>query len=110
LIEHYLIPQVIAAVTATASADVGPTPFYIEIFDDSGALVKLCGSGATCGALYTPSASGSSLVAFVAPFSTTVVPRVRRPARRPRGPCWSRPAEAMGRIWRAGARRGTGEH
>ncbi|HEX3478467.1 MAG TPA: hypothetical protein VHT91_25775 [Kofleriaceae bacterium] len=67
-------PPVIATVTATASADVGPTPYYIEIFDENGTLIKLCGSGTTCTTQYAPSMSGSNLVAFVAPWSTTLVP------------------------------------
>jgi hypothetical protein len=67
-------PQSTATVTATASADVGPTPYYIEIFDENGTLVGLCGSGTTCTVQYAPSESGSNLVAFVAPWSTTLVP------------------------------------
>lgn len=67
-------PQQTATVTATASADVGPTPYFIEIFDENGTLIGLCGAGTTCTVQYRPSESGSNLVAFVAPWSTTLVP------------------------------------
>jgi hypothetical protein len=67
-------PSLSATVTAIASADVGPTPYYIEIFDENGTLIQRCGSGTTCTTQYTPSLSGSNLVAFVAPWSATLVP------------------------------------
>ncbi len=35
--------------TATASSNVGPTPYYIRVIDDdSGAVLTSCGSGTTC--------------------------------------------------------------
>ena len=44
-------------VTATASEDVGPTPYWIEIFDvTTGNPVALCGSGTTCSATVEESA------------------------------------------------------
>jgi diaminopimelate epimerase len=57
-----------------ASADVGPTPYDIEIFDEDGSLVGVCGFGTTCTAQYRPSQHGSHLVAFVAPYTTTLAP------------------------------------
>jgi hypothetical protein len=67
-----------ATVTATASADVGPTPYYIEIFDENGTyngiFVGLCGFGTTCTFQYQPSQHGSHLVAFVAPYTTSLTP------------------------------------
>jgi len=62
-------------VTATASADVGPTPYYIEIFDeDTGTLIALCGTGSSCSATFTPSFGGSNLVAFVSLYDTSYPP------------------------------------
>jgi len=62
-------------VTATANGDVGPTPYYIEIFDENGTLLKECGYGSTCSVSYTPARyPGSCLVAFVSSYSTTLPP------------------------------------
>ena len=37
--------------TATANADVGPTPYYITIYSETtGAELAICGSGTTCSA------------------------------------------------------------
>jgi hypothetical protein len=61
--------------TATASQDVGPTPYWIEIFDETtGTLLKSCGWGATCQVSFTPSTSGDYLVAFVSANSTALPP------------------------------------
>ena len=35
-------------ITATASVNVGPTPYYLEIVNGDGALLGRCGSGTTC--------------------------------------------------------------
>jgi hypothetical protein len=65
-----------ATVTATASLDVGPTPFFIEVFDQTtGAAVVICGSGATCSSSVTQSSAGEHFyTAFVSAFSTTTPP------------------------------------
>jgi hypothetical protein len=65
-----------ATVTATTSADVGPSPFYIEIFDmTTGTLIQSCGGGTSCVASVSQSAAGAhSYRAFISPFSTTVPP------------------------------------
>jgi hypothetical protein len=53
--------------TATANSNVGPTPYYIDIFNAStGALVAACGVGTTCSTTFSPGYSGTSLVAFIA--------------------------------------------
>jgi hypothetical protein len=57
-------------VAATASIDVGPTPYYIEIFDTSGRELAMCGTGSVCTLFnYTPATSpgspASQLVAFI---------------------------------------------
>lgn len=47
-----------ATLTATASADVGPSPFYIQIFDTTtGARVTYCGFGTTCTGYVTQGAT-----------------------------------------------------
>jgi hypothetical protein len=61
-------------VTATANANVGPTPYYIEIFDENGTRLAECPSGSTCSVNFTPSYFGSRLVAFVSAYSTTLPP------------------------------------
>lgn len=62
--------------TASAGIDVGPTPFWTEIFDQTtGALVAICGSGTTCSGTATQSAATQhSYVAFVANFATSLPP------------------------------------
>ena len=46
--------------TATANTDVGPTPYYITIYDEStGAELAVCGSGITCSATVSELATGS---------------------------------------------------
>ena len=46
--------------TATANTDVGPTPYYISIYDETtGAELASCGSGITCSATVSESATGS---------------------------------------------------
>lgn len=62
-------------VTATANQNVGPTPYYIEIFDElTGRMIGDCASGTTCSISYAPSGAGSELVAFVSPSSTALPP------------------------------------
>jgi hypothetical protein len=63
-------------VTATASFDVGPTPYFIQVYDIvTGRRITSCGTGTTCTTTtFTPSASGNTLVAFIAQASTTPPP------------------------------------
>lgn len=45
-----------ATLTATVTYDVGPTPYYIDIFDmTTGALLRSCGTGTTCSVSVTHS-------------------------------------------------------
>lgn len=61
--------------TATTNMNVGPTPFFIEIFSETtGALLQTCGAGTSCSVSYTPSRNGETLVAFVSGFSSSVPP------------------------------------
>jgi len=45
--------------SALASIDVGPTPYFIVILDGSNTAVHVCASGTTCGASVTRTAAGS---------------------------------------------------
>jgi len=62
--------------TATASLNVGPTPYYIEIFDRStGTYLTACGSGTTCTRFVSqPFPTTHAYVAFVSNFGTTFPP------------------------------------
>jgi hypothetical protein len=45
--------------TATANTDVGPTPYYITIYDETtGAELAICGTGSTCSATVSESSAG----------------------------------------------------
>lgn len=59
--------------TATAGLDVGPTPYYIEIFDlslDGGTLLATCGFGTTCVTTYAqPGGTIHAFAAYVSRFS-----------------------------------------
>jgi hypothetical protein len=57
-------------VTATSSVDVGPTPYFIQIFDLAGSRLAACGGGTTCSVSFNPTWGGSYLVAVVGPSST----------------------------------------
>jgi hypothetical protein len=61
-------------VTATSSIDVGPTAYYIQIYDEVGTRIASCGTGTTCTTSFMPATSGSHLVAFIAPSSTALPP------------------------------------
>jgi hypothetical protein len=61
-------------VTATADGNVGPTPYYIEIFDENGTRLAECASGSACSVTFTPSYGGSNLVAFISNYSTVFPP------------------------------------
>jgi hypothetical protein len=56
------------------SGNVGPTPYYIEIFNETGTRLAVCGSGSTCSATFTPSYAGSNLVAFISGNSAAFPP------------------------------------
>jgi hypothetical protein len=59
--------------TATTNTDVGPTPYYIEIFDagnspanlQNWSRIAVCGAGTSCSVYWTPKTTGNYLVAFV---------------------------------------------
>ena len=63
-------------ITATTNQDVGPTPYYIEIYDENtNDLLASCGSGTTCSASVSQSSAESdSYVAYVAEDSSSNPP------------------------------------
>ncbi len=64
-----------AIYTATVNQDVGPTPYWIEIFDETtGTRLAVCGFGTTCPVSFSPSTSGDNLVAFVSANSFALPP------------------------------------
>jgi hypothetical protein len=62
--------------TATANHDVGPTPYYIEIFNENGTLIHECPSGSTCSVSYSPPPNKifQHLIAFVSSYGTSLPP------------------------------------
>jgi len=61
-------------VTATSSVDVGPTPYYIEIFNENGTRLRVCGSGTTCTVTFWPTQMTTYLVAFISSYSASLPP------------------------------------
>ena len=55
--------------TATTNSDVGPTQWYIDIVDQSGAVVLTCSTGTSCAATVTSSAASTK--AYTAWLSTS---------------------------------------
>lgn len=62
--------------TATSNQDVGPTVYYIEIYNQtSGALLNACGTGTSCTATFANnSANQQGFVAYVAGYSVKTPP------------------------------------
>jgi hypothetical protein len=68
-----------ALATATVTgADIAPTPYYIEIYDETtGQLLNQetgCGIAQTCSVNFTPTPLGDNIVAFVMPASNAYPP------------------------------------
>jgi hypothetical protein len=61
-------------VTATASIDVGPTPYWIEIFNEFGTRLGFCGSGSTCTVQFPGPLSTVHLVAFLSALDPNLPP------------------------------------
>jgi hypothetical protein len=61
--------------TATANVNVGPTPYYIEIFDlDTGVRLTVCGSGTSCSVTTSLNGGANHYAAFISSYSTTLPP------------------------------------
>jgi hypothetical protein len=65
-----------ATITATANGDVGPTAYFIEIYNENtGALLDDCGFGSTCSFAFEPPVGlPTYLVAFIATYSSALPP------------------------------------
>jgi len=62
-------------VTATANMDVGPTPYFIEIFNQAtGALVGRCGGGSVCSVSAEVLPGWNSHVAVISTYDDTFLP------------------------------------
>jgi len=62
-------------VTATANMDVGPTPYFIEIFNQAtGALVGRCGTGSVCSVSAYVLPGWNSHVAVISTYDDTFLP------------------------------------
>lgn len=67
-----LLPGQSTTIIATSSLDVGPTPYYIEIFDlATGAYPIYCGSGTTCATTVTRSSAVAYYVAYITTFTAS---------------------------------------
>jgi hypothetical protein len=64
-----------ATAVATANGNVGPSPYYIEIFNaTTGARLADCGAGTACSATFSPGYGGTGLVAFISTSSAAFPP------------------------------------
>ncbi|SNQ47490.1 exported hypothetical protein [Frankia canadensis] len=64
-----------ARITATSSVNVGPTPYFIEIFNRrTGALVTSCGDGTTCTARVNLPFGNTTFIAYIGNYSDTQPP------------------------------------
>ena len=73
---QYLAPNQATTITVSASVNVGPTPYWLEIFDGStGRNVAICASGSTCSASVTMnSATVHYFTAYISGYGTTNPP------------------------------------
>ena len=80
-----------ATLTATASSDVGPSPFYTQIYDTTtGTRVAVCGSGTACTGTVSQSAAGAhTYIAYVGLLSTTAPPSSLQATSNPAYVAWS---------------------
>lgn len=70
------LPGATATLTMTSSVDVGPTPYYLEIFDQTtGVRVQSCATGTSCSVPVTYNyATTHTYIAYRAGYSTTNPP------------------------------------
>jgi hypothetical protein len=59
---------------ANTNMNIGPTPFYIDIFNEHGGLFHQCALGTTCTASFFMPSGAEDLVAFVAQPGFTLPP------------------------------------
>ena len=66
-------PGTAVTLTATTARDVGPTPWYIDIVNESGAVVRACPSGTSCPAQVTSAAAAAhTYTAWLSTSSNTL--------------------------------------
>jgi hypothetical protein len=59
--------------TAYSTFNVGPTPYYIQIYNlETGSRIAVCGSGTACSAPITLGVNAQNLVGFVGTYSATL--------------------------------------
>ena len=73
---QYLAPNQATTVKVSASVDVGPTPYWLEIFDGStGRNIAICATGSTCSASVTMnSATVHYFTGYISGYGTTNPP------------------------------------
>lgn len=73
---YYLGAGQTSTVTASVQPDVGPTPYWLGVYDSStGGSVAVCASGTSCGgSVNMGSGTSHSFVAYVAGYGTTNPP------------------------------------
>ena len=70
-----LAPGGTTTLTASTDKDVGPTPFFIEIFDlKFGVNVAICGVGTSCSVAVSHDQADLTYVAYVSQFGTALPP------------------------------------
>jgi hypothetical protein len=71
-----LWPTQFTTLTATANADVGPTPYYLSVYDATdGSYVTICGTGTTCSVSVTQNtARNVTYVAYLSTFPSSNPP------------------------------------
>ncbi len=71
-----LWPKQYTTLTATANQNVGPTPYYISIYDvTAGSYIKICGTGTVCSISVTqPTAATHTYRAYVSSYPTANPP------------------------------------
>ncbi len=72
----YLWPQQYSTITASTNQDVGPTPYYLSIYDaTAGNYIKICPSGTSCSMAVTfPNATTHVYRSYVSYYPTTNPP------------------------------------
>jgi hypothetical protein len=73
---QYLQANSLTTITATTNANVGPSPYYIEIFDTTQqAQFAICPSGTTCGGqILWNAATAQTFVAYISSYGTAYPP------------------------------------
>jgi hypothetical protein len=73
---QYLAPNSATTITVYSSADVGPRPYYLEVFDAStGAVLAICARGTSCSASETQyAATTHTFYAYISSYGTTITP------------------------------------